>query len=107
MDFDDFYQQNKRFLWMVGSGFILFIIGQLIVESMYGIVQPSLKFATGQNSETPSWLIARTEGSQRTGPLSSFFTSSPSPGLNILFIVFFRCCPGAFSGSRHDYIASP
>jgi len=36
MDFTDYWQENKRFLVSVGSGLLVFLIGLMIVNSMYG-----------------------------------------------------------------------
>lgn len=36
MDFTDYWQENKRFLVSVGSGLLVFLIGLMIVNSVYG-----------------------------------------------------------------------
>ncbi|MGD2018285.1 MAG: hypothetical protein PVJ89_09225, partial [Planctomycetota bacterium] len=35
MDLNDVWQENKRFITTVGSGFLVFLIGYLVVEGMY------------------------------------------------------------------------
>ena len=35
MDLNDIWQENKRFITTVGSGFLVFLIGFLVVEGMY------------------------------------------------------------------------
>jgi hypothetical protein len=36
MDMNDYWQENKRFLVTLGSGFLVFLIGLLVVQSLYG-----------------------------------------------------------------------
>jgi hypothetical protein len=36
MDLNDYWQENKRFLVTLGSGFLVFVIGLFVVQSLYG-----------------------------------------------------------------------
>ena len=36
MDMNDYWQENKRFLVTLGSGFLVFLIGLFVVQSLYG-----------------------------------------------------------------------
>ncbi len=36
MDMNDYWQENKRFLVTLGSGFLVFVIGLFVVQSLYG-----------------------------------------------------------------------
>ncbi len=36
MDMNDYWQENKRFLVTLGSGFLVFVIGLYVVQSLYG-----------------------------------------------------------------------
>jgi hypothetical protein len=36
MDLNDFWQENKRFVLMVAGGLLAFLIGMLVVDSLYG-----------------------------------------------------------------------
>ena len=35
MDLNDIWQENKRFITTVGSGFLVFLIGYFVVEGVY------------------------------------------------------------------------
>jgi len=36
MDLNDFWQENKRFVLLVAGGLLVFVIGMLVVDSLYG-----------------------------------------------------------------------
>ncbi len=36
MDFNDYWQENKRFLITVGIGLLVFMIGEMILDSVWG-----------------------------------------------------------------------
>jgi len=50
MDFNDYWQENKRFLVSVASGLILFLIGSMIVGNVYGSEVRSLRRTLATNN---------------------------------------------------------